>query len=122
MSWREDISLGLIRNDAMAVRPERIADDGVIDNNKRAHILDGSDNILSLEWTPDSLNRLEMRTHVFGCIDSTNAVTVTLQGSWTFADGSNTIATFTAGDGMTVLVDSVNELVIVTSNNGVVLS
>ena len=117
MSWRENLNVGNLNlENLMSQTKTRHTADGLIDPKKMVQILDGSSVALSMEMTPE-----DDRFYMLACVDASNAVTVTLQGSWTF-DGSSNVATFSAGDGLIALADEANDMLILLSNNGVVLS
>ncbi len=119
MSWREDLAIGKLKLvQLMSQSPNygRYKASGEIDKTKSFNILDGSSAAANMTLTPE-----DGSIYLFACVDSTSAVKITLQGSWTF-DGTHAIATFTKGKGMVVIADAENNMAIVLGNNGVVLS
>ena len=119
MSWREQLNVGELRlGRLIAQEPElqTYIADGAIENYKTFNLLDASAATADLTLTPSDRTIYE-----FMCVNADNSVTITLDGSWTF-DGTNNIATFGIGDGMRVFADLDNLMLVLISNNGVVLS
>jgi len=119
MSWREDLAVFKIRLSQIKAQlsdVKRYVASGVMDAMKTFHIIDASSAACAMTVTPN-----RDTVYKIGCVNADNAVTVTLQGSWTF-DGTNNIATFTVGDGVEAFADGENEVLLLNGNNGVVLS
>lgn len=117
--WRADVSLGIARIaqlNALGYWIQRPVTDGAIEPGGSTIMLDADDNTVDMTLTPE-----ENKYYMIGCVNDDNSVTITLDGSWTF-NGTNNVATFTIGDSIVAFADGENEMLILLSNNGVVLS